>query len=326
MMIPLAIGAGAGLASALLFLSLIGGTVLAFPLFFLAPMPLAIAALGWGTPAGLAAAGVGGLVTAAALSFPAGALFVGALGFPVVLGAHLIGLARPVDEADPNGPQIWFPLGEVAFRLAILVGAISLLVLLLTGFEREATTALFVEGLKDFVGQGQGGAAALSAEELEQLTTLAGVYVSAMPFFYPALWMLTIIFALWAGGRVVRRSERLTRPWQPMWSIAFPAKIGIAFVGTALVSSLADPLGLYVGPFAGTFFIVVVLVGLASLHSMLAKADFKVIALAAVYGSMALFGLPVLVVAALGLGELVLRFGAKAQARRGAGPSAGDRP
>lgn len=313
-MIPLAIGAGAGLAAALLFLSLIGGTVLAFPLFFLAPMPLAIAAFGWGTSAGAVAVGVGGLVTAAALSLPAGALFAGALGFPILMGAHLIGLARPADEANPQSPTVWFPLGEVAFRIAILVGAISLLVLLLTGFEREATTALFVEGLKEFVGT---GAATLSAEELEQLKVIAALYVSAMPFFYPALWMLTIVFSLWAGARVVRRSERLVRPWQPMWAIPFPAKIGAVFVLAALASSFGDPLALYAGPFAGTFFILVVLVGLASLHALLAKADFKVIALATVYGSMALFGLPVLVVAALGLGELVMRFGAKAQARRG---------
>ena len=41
------VGIGAGLAAALLFLSPIGGTLLAFPLFVLSGFPIAIAGFGW---------------------------------------------------------------------------------------------------------------------------------------------------------------------------------------------------------------------------------------------------------------------------------------
>ena len=47
------VGIGAGIAAALLFMAPIGGTVLAFPLFLLTGLPIAIAGLGWGVIAGL---------------------------------------------------------------------------------------------------------------------------------------------------------------------------------------------------------------------------------------------------------------------------------
>ena len=49
----LLIGLGAGIASAMLYASAWTGTALGlFVLFFLSPMPIAIAALGWGWAAG----------------------------------------------------------------------------------------------------------------------------------------------------------------------------------------------------------------------------------------------------------------------------------
>ena len=46
------IGIAAGFAAALLFLAPVGGTPLAFPLFVLTGLPLALAGLGWGLTAG----------------------------------------------------------------------------------------------------------------------------------------------------------------------------------------------------------------------------------------------------------------------------------
>ena len=41
------IGIGAGAAAALLFASVTSGTLLSIPLFYLAPLPIMIAGLGW---------------------------------------------------------------------------------------------------------------------------------------------------------------------------------------------------------------------------------------------------------------------------------------
>ena len=47
------VGIGAGLAAALLFLAPVSGTALAFPLFALTGLPIAIAGLGWGVVGGI---------------------------------------------------------------------------------------------------------------------------------------------------------------------------------------------------------------------------------------------------------------------------------
>src|SRR5260370_23095335 len=50
------VGLGAGAAAALLFASVVSGSIAAILLFYLAPLPILIAALGWSHMAGLVAA------------------------------------------------------------------------------------------------------------------------------------------------------------------------------------------------------------------------------------------------------------------------------
>ena len=53
------VGLGAGAAAALLFASVVSGSIVAVLLFYLAPLPIMIAALGWSHLAGLDRGGVG---------------------------------------------------------------------------------------------------------------------------------------------------------------------------------------------------------------------------------------------------------------------------
>ena len=52
------VGLGAGAAAALLFASVVSGSLAAVFLFYLAPLPIMIAALGWSHIAGLIAAAI----------------------------------------------------------------------------------------------------------------------------------------------------------------------------------------------------------------------------------------------------------------------------
>src|SRR5260221_13976669 len=56
MMQIILVGLGAGAAAALLFASVVSGSIAAIFLFYLAPLPILIAALGWSHVAGLIAA------------------------------------------------------------------------------------------------------------------------------------------------------------------------------------------------------------------------------------------------------------------------------
>ena len=66
----LLIGLGAGAASALLFASVASGSPLSVLLFYLAPLPILIAAIGWSHWAALFAAGAAALGLAAAFGSP----------------------------------------------------------------------------------------------------------------------------------------------------------------------------------------------------------------------------------------------------------------
>jgi len=101
MPISLIIGAGSGLVSAALFASASTATSLAGLLFYLAPLPLCLAGLGWGGMAALLSALTGTVVIAASLGAATAAVFALSIAAPTALLTHLALLSRPA--ATPNG-------------------------------------------------------------------------------------------------------------------------------------------------------------------------------------------------------------------------------
>src|SRR5262249_48844411 len=111
------IGLGAGAASSLLFAAGVAGPLAAIFLFYLAPLPILIATLGWHQFAGLIAAGVAALV----IGILAGAFFISV--FVIAFGAWWLGylalLARPAVNGG-GGALEWYPLGRLVLWTAIL--------------------------------------------------------------------------------------------------------------------------------------------------------------------------------------------------------------
>ena len=99
------IGLAAGCASALMFASIISGALISLLLFYLAPLPLMVAALGWGP----LAATIGGIVAASGLGAIFGLPYCIAFAITVALPAwwlgHLALLGRPL----PIRPQAMVP-------------------------------------------------------------------------------------------------------------------------------------------------------------------------------------------------------------------------
>src|SRR4051794_24866402 len=93
------IGLAAGCASALMFASIISGALISLLLFYLAPLPLMVAALGWGP----IAATTGGIVAASGLGaifgLPYCIAFVITVSLPAWWLGHLALLGRPVANA-----------------------------------------------------------------------------------------------------------------------------------------------------------------------------------------------------------------------------------
>src|SRR3981189_1274684 len=106
-------------ASALMFASIISGALISLLLFYLAPLPLMVAGLGWGP----LSATIGGIAAATGLSALFGLPECMAFVVPVALPAWWLGhhalLRRPVTNAfssgngaSPVAPNIeWYPTG-----------------------------------------------------------------------------------------------------------------------------------------------------------------------------------------------------------------------
>src|SRR5580704_14040034 len=122
----LLVALAAGCASALMFASIISGALISLLLFYLAPLPLMVAALGWGP----LSATIGGIAAACGLGVIFGLPYCIAFAVTVALPAwwlgHLALLGRPVTHgvgsgngAAPVPPDLeWYPVGRILLWIA----------------------------------------------------------------------------------------------------------------------------------------------------------------------------------------------------------------
>lgn len=297
----LLVGLGAGIASALLFAALVGGSVLALPLFLLAPLPLAIAAFGWGTPAGV----VAGLAAIGGVGFVFGtpamiSMFLADV-LPTLVAVHYLGLARQTDPADPAARE-WYPLGRVLTILSGLVMIGTVLAGIAIGFDVEETSGQVVAAYRDMMLRS--GVSPAQMPDATQLEPFVRGTVRMIPAFFPATWVLILTFDLWAAAKVVRRSDRLARADEDVAAVELPSAAGLACVTALVVAVFLDgPIGTVAAVVAGALASAHLLVGLGVIHTLARRSPAKIIVLAFVYGLVLLFTLPAGLIALAGLVE-----------------------
>jgi hypothetical protein len=303
---------GSGLASALLFASLIGGTSLAVPLFALTGLPIAIAALGWGTIAGGIAVAIGGLAIGVALSPQAAGSYLLTIAVPILVVSHLVGLARQ------DGDRVeWYPLGRVLAAVAILIALATVIGGMAIGYDAESTTRQVRDAFVAMMDASRvpGGIEAVRAE-VEPFVRLS---VRLMPILFPAIWTMILVLNLWLAAKAVAKSDRLSRPWEDLSALQMPKGADLAFAASAVLAFLPAPVGLVASPFLGAFLSAYTLMGFAVLHHVTRGSGARPIVLATVYGIVFLFTFPALLVALIGLLERFARFRDR---RRGGPPAA----
>lgn len=206
------IGIMAGLASALMSAGVIvqpglmAGLAMVF--YFITPLPIFAAALGWGSSAGivaaLAATGAVGIFAA-----PMAALLMALTSFiPAATGAYLSGLARPAEElGGPKGVLVWYPLSDITFRLAMMVALSFVIIGAIVGFGPEMAREL-ANTLIDGVAEADQQFTA-SDETRDSVTMLLMV---ALPAIQPATCLAILIGNLYLALRLTALSGRLRRP------------------------------------------------------------------------------------------------------------------
>jgi len=305
------IGIGAGLAAALLFGSPIGGTSLAFPLFAMTGMPIAIAGLGWTPIAGAVSAVAGSVAVFAVISPLAAGIFLFLFAAPMAWLTYLAGLSRPSGDA-----QEWYPLGRLLLNAVASVTIGLLIVGYLVGFNPEQMAGDITDALTEWLSSRPDLEPVPTRDEIEPFVRLN---VALLPYTLAMLTLVVLVVNLWAAGLVTRTSGRLARPRERLWTVSLSINAALVFVVASLASFLPFPLGdaaaLGAGALGGAF----LLLGLAVLHALTIGVNGRGLLLTINYVALALLGFTAVVIIALGLAETFLHL--RARRFRGAPPT-----
>jgi hypothetical protein len=303
--VPSLIGAGAGLASALLYAAAASGSPFALALLYVAPLPVLLAAVGWRHTAGLVATVVGAAFLLLLVGPKTGLYFVIAVGLPSWWLAYLALLARPSPD---GGVSEWFPVGRLVIWCAVLGAALvaATIPLVATNLEeyRASLRALFERA---FSAPGALEAPGGDPKALiELMTTLA-------PSMAASFWTLASIFNLWLAGRITRSSGRLARPWPYLPGLEFPRSASLGLLVATGLSFLPGLAGLVAELFAGTLLMAFGLLGLTVIHLWTRRSPFRPLVLSGFYAVLLLQPWLMIMLALLGLADhffgLKRRFG-----------------
>jgi len=318
MPISLFIGAGSGLVSAALFASAATATSLAGLLFYLAPLPLCLAGLGWGGMVALLSALTGTVVIAASLGAATAAVFALSIAAPTALLARLALLSRPA--ATPNGqvvgPLEWYPPGRIVGWAALIAGLLAGILVLTIGYDQEAYRDTIRQILEHSTLKELDRNGTVFTEEA--IASLSSVLARALPAAFAIIWFTITLFNLWIAALIVDASGRALRPWPDLRGFELPNALVPLFAGALAASFLPGLPGLLATGLAGALLFAYVLQGLAVIHLYSHGLPFRAVLLTAVYLGILLLGWVALVVAILGLAEPLLGL-----RRRGQPPTSG---
>jgi hypothetical protein len=309
------IGLGAGLAAALLFASIATGSLLAMLLFYLAPLPILIAALGWSHWAGLLAAFIAATGLGAILEVYFFSAFLIGVGLPAWWLGYLTMLARPVASFQGAPDMLeWYPPGRLVLWAA-LVGALVVAIAIPSfGTDKETFQAGLRRAFERAIRMQPEAAAPASRPETDRLVDLLVVVI---PPAAAVLATLLNAVNLRLAARIVNVSGRLRRPWPDLSALALPG-IASGLLALAVVGMfLPDLLGILSMVFAASLVMAFAIMGFAVLHAITRGMGSRTLLLAGAYVTVVLAGWPLLVMALLGLSESALDLRGRLARRRG---------
>ena len=303
------IAMAAGCASALMFASIVSGALISLLLFYLAPLPLMMAALGWGP----LSAAIGGISAATGLGaifgLPYCIAFVLTVALPAWWLGHLALLGRPVANGVSSGngasqvaPDLeWYPVGRILIWVTGFAALTTMAALLTLGTDAATITGALRRGLLRIIGQTD---PATSAEVEQRIDAL----VSIAPAAAALVAMLTLTLNLWLAAKITATSARLHRPWPDLKSAALPP-MTLAALCVAIAFCFAGGLLAILGQIVtAALMMAYAFTGFAVLHTLTLASKNRAIWLCCTYVLVMVIGWPILAMVALGLADAIFGF------------------
>src|SRR5579871_3867233 len=299
------IGLAAGCASALMFTSINSGALISLLLVYLAPLPLMVAATGWG-PLCAAIGGIAASLGVGAITgLPLGAAFAIGVALPGWWLGHLVLLGRPIaasaisgdDAASVEADIEWYPVGRILLWIAGFAALTTFAALLTLGTDAATITDTLRRGMTSLFNPP--GSEPAPAEVLRWVDPL----VSLAPIAATAVAVPTLTLNLWLAAKITETSGRLRRPWPDLRTITLPpmtltalsVAMAFCFMGglTALLSKVI----------VSALMLAYAFTGFAVLHTLTLALKGRAFWLGAMYALVVMFTWPVLLVAVLGLAD-----------------------
>jgi len=309
MMAIVLIAIAAGSASALMFASIISGALISLLLFYLAPLPLMVAALGWGP----LSATVGGIVAAIGLGAIFGLPYCIAFAVTIALPAwwlgHLALLGRPITSgastgngAAPVAPDLeWYPVGRILLWISGFAALTTMAALLTLGTDPAAINGALRRGLLRMLGPREMASTGEAEQWIDAVVTIAPVAAAIVA-------MMTLTLNLWLAAKITATSGRLHRPWPDLKSAALPPMTLVALcvaIAFCFAGGLLAILALIV---TAALMVTYALTGFAVLHTLTLALKSRALWLGCTYAIMLVFGWPVLAMVVLGLADAIFGF------------------
>jgi hypothetical protein len=307
------VGLGAGAAAALLFASVASGSLLSLFLFYLAPLPILIAALGWSHLSGLIAA----VVASVCLGLVFGPLFFFAFLLGIAVPAWWLGYLALLARPAAGGEVEWYPPGRLVLWAAALAAGVVAIALLQIGGDTDTIRNGLKEALGRLLRLETGGAPdePLSLPGIAEPERLIELLAIMLPPVAAGCGALTLVLNLWIAGRVVDLSGRLKRPWPDIPGMTFP-RSAPALLALAIAAAFVPALvGLIATLFAGTLSIAFTLLGLAVLHAVTRGVPGRTAILGGAYAAVFVLGWPALAAVLLAIADMIFGWRARAAGR-----------
>ena len=305
MIVTVLIAFAAGAASALMFASIISGALISLLLFYLAPLPLMVAAIGWGP----LYAALGGIAAALGLGAIFGLnyciAFVVAIALPGWWLGHLALLGRPLAVHAPSGDGAaeeaeleWYPAGRILLWIAASAVLTTFGVLLTLGSDPATITATLKRGLVHL----------FSASNVAAEDGVMEALIAMMPIGAVVGIFLVLTLNLWLAAKITAMSGRLRRPWPNLRAATLPSMtLPVLCVALAFCFS-GGLLAMLAKLVTSALMMAYALNGFAVLHTLTLTLKSRSFWLGSTYAIVVLFVWPLLGIIVLGVADAVFGF------------------
>ncbi len=303
---PLLYAVGAGILSGLSLISVTTMNPLFVLLSALASIPIIVSILAFGLSYGLLSGVIASLLVLVPSSTgPMNSLMSMIFAVaPYLILSYLAHQYRTITDENDQQSVEWYPTGRLVLGAAIIAAILTSLLILSIAGSYTAYEQQIGQMADNYIK------AQKSLElNLEKTAAFKRYAITFGPPFFAIAIFFQILLNFWLAAKVTKHLGWLSRPWPIIREMEPPANFILVFLAVIAIGILTPGIpSVIASTFTATFTIAYFFFGLAVIHSITLKLDFRTLALTSIYLSVFLLQhIAIILIAILGIGEPIFK-------------------